>query len=86
MIQHVSDQIGVMYLGKLVELAPARAVRKPLHPYTEALLSAVPQVDKVGRKRIALSGDVPSRTILGGCPFIRAARGDGRLPDHATRP
>ena len=66
----VSDQIGVMYLGKLVELAPARELfRKPLHPYTEALLSAVPQVDKVGRKRIVLSGDVPSRTIPGGCPF-----------------
>ena len=70
-IQHVSDQIGVMYLGKLVELAPAQELfRKPLHPYTEALLSAVPQVDKGGRKRIVLAGDVPSpRNPPAGCPF-----------------
>jgi oligopeptide/dipeptide ABC transporter ATP-binding protein len=70
-IQHVSDWIGVMYLGKLVELAPAAALfRQPLHPYTEALLSAVPQVEAGGRKRIVLSGDVPSpRNPPAGCPF-----------------
>jgi oligopeptide/dipeptide ABC transporter ATP-binding protein len=70
-IQHVSDRIGVMYLGKLVELAPAADVfRNPLHPYTEALLSAVPQVEAGGRKRIVLSGDVPSpRNPPAGCPF-----------------
>jgi oligopeptide/dipeptide ABC transporter ATP-binding protein len=70
-IQHVSDRIGVMYLGKLVELAPAAALfRQPLHPYSEALLSAVPQVDAGGRKRIVLSGDVPSpRNPPAGCPF-----------------
>ena len=70
-IQHVSDQIGVMYLGKLVELAPAAPLfRKPLHPYTEALLSAVPQVDNQGRKQIVLTGDVGSpRNPPAGCPF-----------------
>jgi oligopeptide/dipeptide ABC transporter ATP-binding protein len=70
-IQHVSDRIGVMYLGKLVELAPAAELfRQPLHPYTEALLSAVPQVEAGGRKRIVLSGDVPSpRNPPAGCPF-----------------
>jgi len=70
-IQHVSDQIGVMYLGKLVELAPAAELfRKPLHPYTEALLSAVPQMDTHGRKRIVLTGDVASpRNPPAGCPF-----------------
>ena len=70
-IQHVSDRIGVMYLGKLVELAPAAELfRTPLHPYTDALLSAVPQVDQQGRKRIVLSGEVPSpRNPPAGCLF-----------------
>ncbi len=70
-IQHVSDQIGVMYLGRLVELAPAAALfRNPLHPYTMALLSAVPQLDATGRQRLVLSGDVPSpRNPPSGCPF-----------------
>jgi oligopeptide/dipeptide ABC transporter ATP-binding protein len=70
-IQHVSDHIGVMYLGKLVESAPAGDLfRNPLHPYTEALLSAVPQVDANNRKRIVLTGDVPSpRSPPTGCPF-----------------
>ncbi|MEO8444977.1 MAG: ABC transporter ATP-binding protein [Gammaproteobacteria bacterium] len=70
-IQHVSDRIGVMYLGKLVELAPAAALfREPLHPYTVALLAAVPQLDHRGQKRLALSGDVPSpRNPPAGCPF-----------------
>ncbi|MEZ5564148.1 MAG: ATP-binding cassette domain-containing protein [Gammaproteobacteria bacterium] len=70
-IQHVSDHIGVMYLGKLVELALARELfSQPLHPYTDALLSAVPQVDARQRARIVLSGDVPSpRNPPPGCPF-----------------
>ena len=70
-IQHVSDRIGVMYFGRLVELAPAAELfRTPLHPYTDALLSAVPQVDPQGRKRIVLSGEVPSpRNPPAGCPF-----------------
>ena len=74
-IAHVSDHIGVMYLGKLVELAPAGELfRNPRHPYTEALLSAVPQVGAPGsnqaRRRIVLSGDVPSpRNPPAGCPF-----------------
>ena len=74
-IQHVSDHIGVMYLGKLVEVAPSGELfRKPRHPYTTALLSAVPQVraqgSNRGHGRLVLSGDVPSpRNPPAGCPF-----------------
>jgi oligopeptide/dipeptide ABC transporter ATP-binding protein len=61
-IRHVSDRIGVMYLGKLVELAPADAFyQQPLHPYSEALLSAIPLPDPDAQRRnIVLEGDVPS--------------------------
>ena len=61
-VQHVSDRIAVMYLGKIVEMSSAdRVVMEPKHPYTEALLSAVPIPDPTLRKkRMILTGDVPS--------------------------
>lgn len=61
-VKHISDRIGVMYLGKLIELAESEEIYKnPLHPYTQALISAIPIPDpKVRKKKILLEGDVPS--------------------------
>ena len=73
-VRHISDRIAVMYLGRMVELADANEIYdRPLHPYTKALISAVPVPDpKTARenKRIALSGEIPSPlNAPAGCPF-----------------
>lgn len=76
-VRYMCDRILVMYLGRIVESAPTDAIyEQPSHPYTEALLSAVPDVDKglrarkEGSTRIVLKGDVPSPVdTIAGCPF-----------------
>jgi len=72
-VRHVSNRIAVMYLGSLVEIGPADAVYlEPLHPYSRALLSAVPQPDPDGTRpdRVRLGGEVPSpRDKPSGCGF-----------------
>ncbi|MDD3191135.1 MAG: ATP-binding cassette domain-containing protein [Bacilli bacterium] len=70
-IKHISDRIGVMYLGNMVELGDSDAVyERPLHPYTKALISSIPTTDQEQRKRILLEGDIPSNVFPpSGCKF-----------------
>lgn len=73
-VRHISDHIGVMYLGHLVEVTKASDLyRNPVHPYTQALLSAVPITDyyeEQKRERVILQGEVPSpMNVPSGCPF-----------------
>ena len=90
MVKHISDRIGVMYLGHMVEMGPANDVyHRPLHPYTTALLSAIPIPDPdvaKNKQRIVLGGEVPSPiNPPKGCPFCtRCTRATERC--HKERP
>jgi peptide/nickel transport system ATP-binding protein len=70
-VRQVSDRVGVMYLGRLVELAPAETLfNTPRHPYTRALMEAIPDLEMTGRQRIPVGGEVPSPiNPPSGCPF-----------------
>ena len=70
-VRHVSDEVGVMYLGGLVELAPkAELFARPRHPYTRMLLDAIPDIHMSGRSRIPVSGEVPNPlNPPSGCTF-----------------
>ena len=73
MVRHISDRIAVMYLGHMVEIGPGELIYKnPMHPYSRALLSAVPRPDPFGKRerRIQLTGDVPNPIRKpSGCAF-----------------
>ncbi|MBQ1467769.1 MAG: dipeptide ABC transporter ATP-binding protein [Solobacterium sp.] len=90
MVKHISDRIGVMYLGHLVECGPSNDVyHRPLHPYTTALLSAIPIPDPdtaKAKRRIVLEGEIPSPiNPPEGCPFCtRCQKATERC--HVERP
>ena len=70
-VHHVSDRVGVMYLGRLVELAPKRSLfAAPRHPYTRMLLDAIPDLGQIGRHRTPVAGEVPNPLAPpSGCAF-----------------
>jgi peptide/nickel transport system ATP-binding protein len=94
-VEHLAHQVAVMYLGRIVEYGPvAEVLRAPRHPYTQALLAAVPKVDPVapGREVIRLGGDLPSpANPPAGCHFhprcpVAEPRCRERYPDTVTLP
>ncbi|MCB0104402.1 MAG: ABC transporter ATP-binding protein, partial [Caldilineaceae bacterium] len=84
-VRFFSDSIAVMYLGQVMEIGPAEMIYEPpYHPYTEALLSAVPIADtKIAKKRIVLEGDIPSAVNPPpGCPFQTRCRWKSQVPGN----
>ena len=88
-IRYISDRIGVLYLGRLMEVGPAEVVfRAPHHPYTEALLSAAPSLEDREEHRIRLEGDIPSAAKPpSGCVFhTRCPRKVGAICEELEPP
>jgi peptide/nickel transport system ATP-binding protein len=88
-VRYLSDRIAVLYLGRLMEIGPADQVfAGPHHPYTEALLSAIPSIDNRGAERIRLSGEVPSAVNPpSGCVFhTRCPRKIGTICEQQEPP
>jgi len=88
-VYHISDVVGVMYLGRLVEWGEARALfRRPQHPYTRMLLDAIPDLEMTGRPRIPVAGEVPSPIAPpSGCHFHpRCPYAEARCRQQAPRP
>jgi peptide/nickel transport system ATP-binding protein len=95
-VRHMSDRLGVMYLGRIVEQGPAEAIfRTPRHPYTRLLLDAIPDISAVGRRRTPVGGEVPSPIAPPpGCTFhprcalanerCRAERPEAIIVDHVA--
>src|SRR3546814_17340416 len=78
-VYHISDFVGVMYLGRLVEWGEARALfRRPRHPYTRMLLDAIPDLEMTGRPRTPWAGEVPS-TIAPPSGCTQKGRGSERV-------
>ena len=87
-VHHVSDRVGVMYLGSLVELAPkARVFSAPAHPYTRMLLDAIPDLSMSGRARTPVGGEVPNPlTPPSGCAFHpRCPQANARCKSEAPQ-
>jgi peptide/nickel transport system ATP-binding protein len=93
-VHHIADRVGVMYLGRIVELAPTPALfATPQHPYTRMLLDAVPDLDMTGKSRTAVAGEVPNPldppsgcTFHPRCPYANArCRGEVPLLKPAQR-
>jgi peptide/nickel transport system ATP-binding protein len=88
-VYHISDIVGVMYLGRLVEWGEARALfRRPQHPYTRMLLDAIPDLGMTGRARTPVAGEVPSPIAPpGGCHFHpRCPYAEARCRQEAPKP
>jgi oligopeptide/dipeptide ABC transporter ATP-binding protein len=94
-IEHMSDRVGVMYLGKLMEAAPKDIIyRRPEHPYTHALISALPIPNpELVRERVILSGDIPSPVNIPSgcrfrtrCPYVKDLCAQKEPPIESRRP